>query len=316
MTEYSYPDLYQNRPVIVLAFYFTQQGVSLNKGLVDLSAKLADWLNIQWHKFVVAFKDENLPIRNYYEYKRTPRRWSDLISLMEAEELETFDLNSYRTGCGQEECLVTLSVDFRSVSDNPHVCYLHVVPDVADSERVEQVNGWLLPLVTQVADLLAPLYGFVHVGDWGLNWYLYANGTEDASFPVEGSEDLEVFRSIDILRTQVPRVYWGNLLSAEHIKRLENVDELRAWEPGSHEWAVYHNAVLNEEFRQRKGIPPDKPGTRTDWPVQVHELEEGYVFFTLTPDPLDWSPNVGILGLIKPEFWRITSLFKARNMTH
>jgi hypothetical protein len=314
MSEYSYPDLYRNRPVIVLVLYFDQEGLALNKGLVELSVKTADWLGIEWHKVVVAFQREDLPIRNYYEYKRTRKRWSDVLKLMETEEIETFGVNHYTTDHGEEECAVALNVDVCSAYDRPSACYLHVVPDVLDPGRVGQANAWLLPFITQATELFKPYYGFVHIGDWGLNWYLYASGMPDSSFPVEGSLDVDMFSSADTLRVRVPRVYWGNLLSTEHIKQLGNVDELRAWELGSQEWDVYHNTVPTEEYRRLAGIPPAEPGTRADWPVQVYEPQEGYIFFTLTSDPLDWSPNIGIGGLVTAEYRRITALFRSKGL--
>ena len=314
MLKYDNPDLYRNRPVIVLAFYFQQEGLVLNKKLIDLSARIAEWLNIEWHKFAVAFEREDVPIRNFYEYKRTSKRWTQLLCLMETEAIETFGVNSYGTNKAGEECVVALNIDFRSVFDKPHICFLRLVPDILESGHIRQTGKWLLPFVTLATEIFRPLYGFVHIGDQGLNWYLYASGAEDSSFPVEGSVETDVLNSVEILHTRVPRVYWGNLLSTEHIRQLKNVGELRAWELGSREWQVYHNAVPSEGFRRSKNIPLAKSGTRADWPVQVHRLGEGHVFFTLTPDPLDWSPNVGIGGLIKAEYRRITDLFKSKSL--
>jgi hypothetical protein len=291
-----------------------RKGLTLNKELMPFAAKIAGWLNIEWHKFVASFERKDLPIKSFYEYKRTAKRWTQLLDLMEVETVETFGLNSYRTNETEEECVVALNVDFRFMFDQPNVCYLHLMPDILDPHCIDQTGRWLLPLVECATEILEPLYGAVHIGDQGLNWYLYVSGAEDSSFPVEWSEDIDVFASADILRTKVPRVYWGNLLSVEHIRQLGNVDELRAWELGSLEWRVYSNAVLTEEFRRLKSIPPARPGVRVDWSVQVHQIGKDYVFFTLTPNPLDWSPNIGISGPIKAEYRRITKLFRSRNL--
>ena len=79
MLDYDYPDLYQNRPKIVAALYFHQEDLVLNKRLVDLSTRVAEWLNIEWHKFSAAFQREDLPIRSFREYKRTSKRWREGI---------------------------------------------------------------------------------------------------------------------------------------------------------------------------------------------------------------------------------------------
>lgn len=313
MIEYAYPDLWQNKPAIVLALYFEQRELALNKKLVALSEKIADWLNIEWHKFVVAFARDNLPLRNFYEYKRTHKRWTQLLNLMETEMPETFGMNNYDNGVGNK-CVVTLNVDFRFKFDKPNTCYLRLLPDVFNPDCIDQANEGLLSLIAFAVEAFRPLYGFVHVGDLGLNWYLYANGTEDSSFPVEDSEVIDVFNSADTLRTRVPRIYWANLLGAGHVRKLGDIEELRAWELGSLEWQTYHHATLNEEFRQQKGLSSPQPGKRVDWPVLVHRIGEEHVYFSLTSNPLDWSPNIGIGGLIKAEYRRIVGVFKSKGL--
>lgn len=314
MIEYDYPNLYQNRPAMILSFYFERQGLALNKELVALSIKLADWLGIEWCEFVVAFEHENLPVKSFHKYKRTSRRWIQLLKLMEVETIENFGLSSYTIDGTEGECIAALNIDFRYMFDKPNTCCLYLVPSALDSVRMDQMEEWLLPFFSFAVEVFKPFYGFVHVGDLGHNWYLYASGVEDSSFPVEGSESIDAFNSRDILQAKVPRVYWGNLLSAKHIERLGNIDELRAWELGSPEWQVYHDAVPNTEFCQSKDVHPAKPSVRVDWPVCVKQLGEDYIFFSLSSNPLDWSPNIGIGGMIKAEYKRITKLFRSKGL--
>jgi hypothetical protein len=210
--------------------------------------------------------------------------------------------------------VAALNVDIRVPLGKPNVCYVRLSPHAFGSDGIEQVDKWLLPIIRSAVAKLEPLYGLVHVGDSGLNWYLYLCGIEDASFPVEYTEDLDAFSSGDVLCSKVPRVYWGNLLNRQHVRRLASTDDLRAWELGSREWQQYHNAVPTDEFRKQKSIPEARPGIRVEWPVRVYELDGGYVFFSLSSDPLDWSPNAGIDGLIKPEFKRLTKLFRSVNL--
>jgi hypothetical protein len=168
----------------------------------------------------------------------------------------------------------------------PSYVYLETHSEVL-SQSVTGVPGFL-NLGKQVWEFAAGTYGFIDV-EIGipLQDRILRNAAHlfDSTVPPEYRQEFRQWQKLmPQLSRRVWKAFWGNFLSAEHLRQLGGIQELRHADP--------HYRLLPKYLEQayQKGVTLLRAcGCYEEW----QELTNEGILVTLAPSPMDWfDPSV------------------------